>query len=149
VTCGALRLARFNVQIHVIDKRLFNGLPIPAAALVVAATVILFHHLGMEGQFNHILVLVAVLSLAMLMVSSIKFYSFKDMDYFLRKPFISFVLIILILTIVIAEPQITIFTFSVGYSLSGPVWFIYRVVRRQGSPFLQQETKVIEDKAKS
>jgi len=148
VTCGALRLARFNVQINVIDKRLFNGLPIPAAAIVIASSVILFHHLGFEGTFNHLMVLGAVLSLALLMVSSIKYYSFKDMDYFQRKPFISFVLIILIMTIVIAEPHITIFTFAVGYGLSGPVWFLYRMVRHQGSPLQNQETPSIEDKAK-
>ena len=46
VACGALRLARFNVQIGVIDKGVFNGLPIPPGALVVAAAVMLFHFLG-------------------------------------------------------------------------------------------------------
>jgi CDP-diacylglycerol--serine O-phosphatidyltransferase len=149
VACGALRLARFNVQISVIDKSLFNGLPIPAAAIVIASTVILFHHLGFEGQFSHIGILFSVTALSLLMVSSIKYYSFKDLNYFTRKPFISFVLIILILLIVIAEPQITIVTFSLGYSISGPVWFIIRLARRKGSQVASEETKNIEEGAKS
>jgi len=89
VVCGALRLARFNVQVNIIDKKLFNGLPIPAAAVVVASTVILFHHLGVEGRFNHIGILFAVAAVSLLMVSSVKYYSFKDLNYFTRKPFIS------------------------------------------------------------
>ncbi len=148
VTCGALRLARFNVQINTIDKSLFNGLPIPAAAIVVASTVILFHFLGMEGPFNHLAILLAVIALALLMVSNVKYYSFKDLNYFLRKPFLSFVLIVLILIIVIAEPQITIFTFALGYSLSGPVWFLIRAVRHRGRPSLKEETKNIEEGAR-
>jgi CDP-diacylglycerol--serine O-phosphatidyltransferase len=144
VACGALRLARFNVQINVIDKNLFNGLPIPAAAIVLASTIILFHHLGMEGRFNHITALFFVGTLAFLMVSNIKYYSFKDLDYFTRKPFISFVLIILILMIVVAEPQITIFTFAIGYSLSGPVWFLARLTCRKGNPVLKDPEKNIE-----
>ncbi len=148
VTCGALRLARFNVQINIIDKGVFNGLPIPAAALVVASTVILVQHLGLEGQYNHISILFVVFFLSLLMVSSIKFYSFKDVNYFVRRPFMSFVLIVLILIIVIAEPQITIFTFAVGYALSGPVWFLIRVARRKGTPALKEEPKDIDQIAK-
>jgi CDP-diacylglycerol--serine O-phosphatidyltransferase len=130
VTCGALRLARFNVQINIIDKGVFNGLPIPAAAIVVASTVILFNHLGLEGQYNHISILFAVLFLSLLMVSSIKYYSFKDLNFFARKPFMSFVLIVVVLVIVAAEPQIMIFTFCFGYALSGPVWLIYKLAKK-------------------
>lgn len=149
VVCGALRLARFNVQVNIIDKKLFNGLPIPAAAVVVASTVILFHHLGVEGRFNHIGILFAVAAVSLLMVSSVKYYSFKDLNYFTRKPFISFVLIVLIMMIVIAEPQITIFTFSLGYSLSGPAWLVMRLVRRKGGSLVKEEVKDLEAGAKS
>lgn len=148
VACGALRLARFNVQIHIIDKGVFNGLPIPAAAIVVASAVILLHHLGIDGPFQHLAVLFIVLALALLMVSSIKYYSFKNVNYFLRRPFISFVLILLILTIVIAEPQITIFTFAVGYGLSGPAWLLVRLARRKGRLALKEDSTDIKDGAK-
>jgi CDP-diacylglycerol---serine O-phosphatidyltransferase len=149
VACGALRLARFNVQINVIDKNLFNGLPIPGAAIVIASTIILFHHLGIQGRLNNISVLFFVAALAFLMVSNIKYYSFKDLNYFTRKPFISFVLMVLIMMIVIAEPQITIFTFAIGYSLSGPVWFLVKLTRKKSSPILKNEEKNIEGNAKA
>jgi CDP-diacylglycerol--serine O-phosphatidyltransferase len=64
------------------------------------------------------------------MVSSIKYYSFKDLNFFSRKPFMSFVLIVFILIIVIAEPQIMLFTFAFGYSLSGPTWALYKIGKK-------------------
>jgi CDP-diacylglycerol--serine O-phosphatidyltransferase len=129
VTCGALRLARFNVQTAIIDSRVFNGLAIPAGAAVIATAVLLYFKLGGEGQSNHPAVLIGTFVTALLMVSSIKYYSFKDLNFFARKPFMSFVLILLILVVVIAETQIMIFTFAIGYALSGPVWLIYKLSR--------------------
>lgn len=129
--CGALRLARFNVQVSVIDKSLFNGLPIPVAAISLAATILLFNFVGITGKFTHISILIGMVMLALLMVSSVKYYSFKDMNYFLKKPFISVVLILGILIIAIAEPQISIFTFAFGYAISGPLWMIYRLITRK------------------
>jgi CDP-diacylglycerol--serine O-phosphatidyltransferase len=130
-TCGALRLARFNVQVNVVDKSVFNGLPIPAAALVLASTIVLFDFLGIKGKFDHISILIGMVALSLLMVSSVKFYSFKDMNYFLKKPFMSSVLIVGLLIIAIAEPQISIFTFAFGYAISGPIWTIFKVLRRR------------------
>jgi len=130
VTCGALRLARFNVQIGVIDSRFFNGLPIPGGAAVVGTGVILYYYLGGQGPFTELPVLFASVAVALFMVSSIKYYSFKDLNFFSRKPFMSFVLIILILAIVVANPEIMMFTFAFGYSLSGPVWLLYRLLRK-------------------
>jgi CDP-diacylglycerol--serine O-phosphatidyltransferase len=131
VTCGALRLARFNVQTAIIDSKVFNGLAIPAGASVVATTVLIYFKLDGEGQFHNLSILIGTIAVALLMVSSIKYYSFKDLNFFARKPFMSFVLIVLILIIVIAETQIMIFTFSFGYALSGPVWMIYKLSRRK------------------
>lgn len=130
VVCGALRLARFNVQIGVIDSRFFNGLPIPGGASVLATGVILFYYLGGEGRFSNWSMMIGVVAIALFMVSSIKYYSFKDLNYFSRKPFMSFVVIVVILVIVVAEPQIMLFTFAFGYSLSGPVWALFRFGHR-------------------
>jgi CDP-diacylglycerol--serine O-phosphatidyltransferase len=128
--CGALRLARFNVQVGVIDSRVFNGLPIPGGAAVVATGILLYYYLGGEGRFSVLPVMLGVVALSLFMVSSIKYYSFKDLNFFSRKPFMSFVLIVLILVIVVAEPEIMMFTFTFGYSLSGPVWAICRAIRK-------------------
>jgi CDP-diacylglycerol--serine O-phosphatidyltransferase len=129
--CGALRLARFNVQIGVIDSRVFNGLPIPGGAAAVSTGVLLYYYLGGEGRFSDLIVMFSVVALSLFMVSSIKYYSFKDLNFFSRKPFMSFVLIVLILVIIVAEPQIMMFTFAFGYSLSGPAWAIGKAARRK------------------
>jgi CDP-diacylglycerol--serine O-phosphatidyltransferase len=130
--CGALRLARFNVQVGVIDSRVFNGLPIPGGAAVVATGVLLYYYMGGEGRFSELPIMLGVAALSLCMVSSIKYYSFKDLNFFSRKPFMSFVLIVLILVIVVAEPEIMMFTFTFGYSLSGPVWAGCRIIRKMG-----------------
>lgn len=124
VVCGALRLARFNIQIGIIESKVFNGLPIPGAASVIATGIMLYFYLGGEGKHHDLAILMTVAALALLMVSNLKYYSFKDLNFFSRKPFMSFVLIVIILIIVAAEPQITLFTFSVGYGLSGPCWWL-------------------------
>ncbi len=130
VVCGALRLARFNVQIGVINSRFFNGLPIPGGAAVLATGVILFYYLGGEGRFPSWSIMIGVVAIALFMVSSIKYYSFKDLNFFSRKPFMSFVLIVLVLVIVVANPEIMLFTFAFGYSLSGPAWALFKLGRR-------------------
>ncbi len=126
VVCGALRLARFNVQTGIIESRVFNGLPIPAAASVIATGIMLYYYLGGVGKYHNLSFLLITIALALLMVSNVKYYSFKDLNFFSRKPFMSFVLIVLIMTIVAAEPQITLFIFSVGYGLSGPGWWLIK-----------------------
>jgi len=131
VACGALRLARFNIQIGIVESKVFNGLPIPAAAAVVAGSVLFYGYVGGTDHFNHISILLAVVALALLMVSNVKFYSFKDVNYFSRKPFITLVLVVFVFTVIVMEPQLMIFTLAVGYALSGPVWSCYKFVRKK------------------
>ena len=93
VLCGALRLARYNIQIGLIESNVFNGLPIPAAASVVATTVIFFRsdYVGVEGKFqNSSMLFLSLQFFRLLMVSNIKYYSFKDMKLLVRKPFTIF-----------------------------------------------------------
>ncbi|HOO90922.1 MAG TPA: CDP-diacylglycerol--serine O-phosphatidyltransferase, partial [Syntrophales bacterium] len=123
--------ARFNVQIGIMDSKVFNGLAIPAAATVIATSVLFYYYMGGEGQFNNVSVLVGTVVLSLLMVSNIKYYSFKDMDFFSRKPFMTFVLIIFMLTVIVLEPQIMLFVLSLGYGLSGPVWKLCQIVKKQ------------------
>ncbi len=122
--CGALRLARFNVQSGIVESRVFNGLPIPGAASVVATGIMFYFYLGGAGKYSNPVIFVAVVALALLMVSNVKYYSFKDLNFFSRKPFMSFVLIVIIMMVVAAEPQITLFIFALCYALSGPCWWL-------------------------
>ena len=82
MVCGALRLARFNTQVYSVKSDHFVGLPIPAAAGMLAATVLLHHRLGIGTSANKILILILIYILYFLMVSSIKFYSFKKPELF-------------------------------------------------------------------
>jgi CDP-diacylglycerol--serine O-phosphatidyltransferase len=121
VTCGALRLARFNVQIASVEKRHFVGLPIPAAADVVATTVLMYFYLGGEGAANkRILMLLVVFAVAALMVSEIRYYSFKEIRFHHRHPFPVLLGAIGVITLTIAEPETMLFLAATGYALSGP-----------------------------
>ena len=131
VVCGALRLARFNVQIDIIDSSVFNGLAIPAAAAVIATTVLFFYYLGGQGSFHHVSILAGTVALSLLMVSNIKYYSFKDLNFFSRKPFMTFVLIICMLIVIILEPQIMLFVIALGYAISGPAWILFKAAKRR------------------
>ncbi|NLN38903.1 MAG: CDP-diacylglycerol--serine O-phosphatidyltransferase [Smithella sp.] len=130
VACGALRLARYNIQIGIIDSKVFNGLPIPAAASVIAATVIFFHDIGVEGTFHNPGVVIMVSALSLLMVSNIKYYSGKDMKLFSRMPFRAFLVVVGVILIVVYKPEVAIFIFFVTYGLSGPVWWIVKTIKK-------------------
>ena len=135
VTCGALRLARFNVQLDNVEKRHFIGLPIPAAAEVVASTVILYYFFGGEGAtYRHLIVLVMVYALAGLMVSNVRYFSFKEIYIHRRQPFWVLVLVIMALKLFIAEPQICLFASFILYAASGPArsaWLYGRRIARR------------------
>ncbi len=129
--CGALRLARFNVQINTVEKGKFNGLPIPAAATFIASMILLFYYLGGSGSFKHFAVLLTIYLLAFLMVSTVKFNSFKDLEPFRRRPFNTLVVFIFFALLLAAEPQVMIFLFVSAYILSGPVGEVVSMVRRR------------------
>jgi CDP-diacylglycerol---serine O-phosphatidyltransferase len=130
VVGGALRLARYNVQIGLIDSKVFNGLPIPAAAAVVSTTVIFFDDLGIDGAFHNPFMIVVVIVLALLMVSNIKYYSGKDMKLFARMPFMTFLVILGVLLVIIYKPEVMIFVIMAGYTISGPLWWLFKFARK-------------------
>lgn len=134
VTCGALRLARFNVQLDNVEKRHFVGLPIPAAAEVIASTVLLYYYFGGQGAtYRHLIVLLMVYSLAGLMVSGVRYFSFKEIHIHRRQPFWVLLAIILLLKLFIAEPQVFLFAGFSLYAASGPArWVLIRGRRLMG-----------------
>ncbi len=132
VACGALRLARFNVQTSHAEKRTFVGLPIPAAADMIAATVLLYYFFGGEGATNkHLVLLLLVYGLALLMVSNIRYYSFKDLDLRARMPFYAVVGMIVLVMLVVAQPQILFFLGILTYVASGPTQLVMKLARRR------------------
>jgi len=131
VVCGALRLARFNVQVNTVESKRFVGLPIPAAASMVSATVLLFNHFGWPGSFKKLAILILIYLLAFLMVSNFRYYSFKDPGLIKRQPFVFLVLAILLLIVIAAEPVLMLFLLFLCYIFSGPLGFIMTYPRRR------------------
>jgi len=121
VVCGALRLARFNVQQGSFDPRYFNGLPIPAAAVMVAASVAFYHELGEMAPQGSRFILGMMYVLSFLMVSNIKYISFKKVELFRRHPFHTLVGLVLIFVVVATAPNIMGFLLMVTYVASGPI----------------------------
>ena len=127
MVCGALRLARFNTQVGTVSSKYFVGLPIPAAAGMTAATLLLWHRLGLEAEGQRLLMLLMLYALAFLMVSSIKYPSMKNVEMFRSRNFNVLVAAILVLIFVAAQPSITLFSVGLMYVVSGPVVTIWRM----------------------
>jgi len=124
--CAALRLARFNVNTSVVDKRYFQGLPSPAAAALVTGLVWVMNDLGWDGrQLDWIMFAVALYS-GLTMVTNVPFYSFKDVHMKRSVPFAVIVLIALIIAVITIHPPIVLFAVFVIYSVSGYAVYAYR-----------------------
>jgi CDP-diacylglycerol---serine O-phosphatidyltransferase len=120
VVCGALRLARFNVQTGSVDRRFFVGLSTPAAAGVAASLVILLD--GEEtSRVVRVAIAMATYVLALLMVSTFRYWSFKEIDFARRRPVETLLVVVLAVMIVATMHQIFLFLVFGGYALSGPV----------------------------
>ena len=133
VACGAIRLARFNVQSVSTGGKgnYFTGLPIPAAAGMVATTAIFCFHLDIaDKMLLSILFICMIYVLAFLMVSTLRFQSFKQFDFRSRKPFNAVVLAIMLIYIVASEPQIMLFAMGLTYVLSGPIGYALYLVKK-------------------
>jgi CDP-diacylglycerol--serine O-phosphatidyltransferase len=133
VVCGALRLARFNVQVKNVEKTHFVGLPIPAAAEMIVATVLLYYSLGGEGAANkEVILLLVIYLLAGLMVSNFHYFSLKQRLVFKKKhPFWVLISGILLIKLFIGEPQIMFFSTFLLYTLTGPLLWTLTVYKRR------------------
>jgi CDP-diacylglycerol---serine O-phosphatidyltransferase len=122
VAMGAVRLARFNATVTMSDGKYFTGLAIPAAAGVIASMVIFDHYIVRAGaEVKPMAVLIVTLLLSFLMVSTIKYRSFKDLKFRGRQHITYLVWGILGLVLVAAWPEVMIFVMFCSYALLGPV----------------------------
>ena len=145
VICGALRLARFNVQKDHVDPNFFKGLPIPAGACFLASLVLFTTAVGGLPQLKHILIIILVYILSFLMVSSIHYPSFKGFELKKQKPFNVLVAIILVLVVVAYKPKIMLFFIIFTYVLSGPAITLYRLRKKKATEdTLLKETPIVE-----
>ncbi len=133
MACGALRLARFNLQTKNLPKKFFLGLPIPAAACTLASLVLFSTFLPEQlveiALPKATLILTFVLSL--LMISKVKYASFKEVEMVRLHPFSSTVTAIMIFVLVASEPKFILFLFFISYVFSGLIYtYLYLPLRR-------------------
>lgn len=125
--CGALRLARFNTQIGIEDKRYFQGLPSPAAAAVLAGWI-------WAGSSNHLapvlitnIALVLTFSCGILMVSTLRYHSFKELDLRGKVPFVVMLILVLGFALVAIDPPLILFGGFLTYAISGPIFTLVKL----------------------
>ena len=133
--CSALRLARFNVFTQTVGSGAdFRGLPTPAAAGVLASWVFLVEDFGIQAWVPLTITVAFAYVLAFLMVSTVRYKSFKKFDGRLRRPFRVLVGVILALFVTAAIPQVVAFLVMIGYTASGPFFTFSRLGRAKESP---------------
>ncbi|MEX2481144.1 MAG: CDP-diacylglycerol--serine O-phosphatidyltransferase [Gammaproteobacteria bacterium] len=128
----ALRLARFNTQVSSADKRFFQGLPSPAAAAIIAALVWFGHHFELRTAPGIVLLATAVtVAAALLMVSNVRYYSFKDFDLRGRVPFVAVLAIVMVFVLISLEPASVLLILFGSYAVSGLAETWWQRRRRQ------------------
>ncbi len=131
LACGALRLARYNVQMGSTESKAFTGMPIPAAASIVASLVLFYHELWELPPYRNALVLGLIILLAFLMVSTLRFHGAKELDFRRRKPFWILVAFVIGLMLIIMHPPVTLFLFAMIYLFGGVLENIILFSRRR------------------
>lgn len=142
VATTALRLARFNSQDTTSTNNEFTGLPCPAAGGMIAASVLFCSFFDITGTLRNFIILGTVYGLSYLMVSSVKYMSFKHAQTDRAKKFQVLVGLVLLLTLLATEPQVTLFVLGTTYVLSGPLMTGFRMVRGKKTVVEEQENSV-------
>ncbi len=140
---GALRLARFNTNIAVVDKRYFQGLPSPAAAALVAGFVWVMDDLRYAGAQLTWAAWGITLFAGLTMVTNVPFYSFKDVNFRKSVPFIAVFVIVLLFVAVSSDPPKVLFGLFILYGLSGYAIFFWRMIK--GKPVSIVQTRPEHD----
>lgn len=130
--CAALRLARFNVNTTVVDKRYFQGLPSPAAAALVTGFIWLMTELNIDPAGVAWPMFLLSLYSGLTMVSNVPFYSFKDVQMKKSVPFVVLVLIALGIAVINIHPPIVLFGVFIVYGFSGYAVYAWR--KAKGKP---------------
>ncbi len=144
--CAALRLARFNVNTGVVDKRYFQGLPSPAAAALVTGFIWIMTELDVAGPAVAWPMFVLALYAGLTMVSNVPFYSFKDVHMKKSVPFVVIVLIALGIAVVNIHPPVVLFGVFVVYGLSGYVVYAWRKAKGKPTSVISTSTDEPEER---
>lgn len=138
VACGALRLARFNIQTGAPGPKAFKGMPIPAAATVISSIVIFYHDYWSGLPEKKVFFLVITILLSLLMVSTIRYHGLKEIDFREKKPFWFLIVFVLILFALFVHPSTAIFIFAMAYLVWGIIENIHLVIKRKKMKLLEK-----------
>lgn len=141
---AALRLARFNTNIEVVDKRFFQGLPSPAAAAMVAGFVLLMNDLQVSGFRMPWVSFAIALFAGLTMVTNVPYYSFKDVNFRKSVPFIVVFLIALALALVSIDPPKVLMPLFVLYGLSGYAVYFWRLAKGKPVSIVQTDDEPVD-----
>ena len=130
----ALRLARFNANIEVVDKRFFQGLPSPAAAAVIAGFVWVMLDNQFSGQEARWYAVILTVFAGLSMVSNVRYYSFKDFNMRKSVPFIVIILVALFFILISSYPPGVLFLLFLCYALSGYVMWLLGLRKKTSNP---------------
>lgn len=132
VACGAMRLARFNVQVGVVEKNYFQGLPIPMAAGIVTSSYLAFDDLGWKpDEWRAVLLLAMVVMMGFVMVSNFRYRSFKDLDLKQRLPFRYLIAGLIVLVVVALYPEVMLFVSFLTYGTLGAVFGVLKLGQKR------------------
>ncbi|NOY86824.1 MAG: CDP-diacylglycerol--serine O-phosphatidyltransferase [Deltaproteobacteria bacterium] len=145
LACGALRLARFNVQTQKSGQKHFTGLPIPAAAGVVASGLLLVGSEGLKSSLIKVGVVMGVYVLSLLMVSRIPYPGLKQVVIPRRKAFQVLAGVVICLVIAANYPEKFLFGFAVFYTVLGPVFGAWFLRKLAGGEVIHMESYTLED----
>ena len=118
---AALRLARFNTQVGVADKRYFQGLPSPAAAALLAGLIWVVESNQIDLAITPVVALVLTVFAGLMMVSNTRFSSFKELNLKDKVPFVTLLVVVLIFVVITIKPAMILFLIFLTYAISGPV----------------------------
>lgn len=125
--CAALRLARFNVNTSVADKRYFQGMPSPSAAALVVGLVFLAVDYNINSSAIKIAALVVTIVASVSMVSNIKFYSFKEIHFHQAAPFRTLLGFLMLLVLVSYYPDLVVYSFFILYTIISYVFWAFGI----------------------
>jgi len=118
---GALRLARYNAQVGGEDKRYFQGLPSPSAAMLLASFMWVSLEYGYDGETLQYISLIITITSGLLMVSNIRYLTFKEIDFRGEIPFVVAIGMMLSIGMIFAHPPLMVFLLFMVYTISGPL----------------------------
>lgn len=138
--CAALRLARFNTQVGKVDKRYFTGLPSPPAAAILATTVWCWHDSQPSYEVSLALALLTMV-VGLLMVSNIRYNSFKGLNLRDRVPFVVLFCAVLGFVVVVLNPATALLLWAASFCISGPIMWLLNMRKKGANSQSEEEAK--------